>query len=682
MFKLNYKYVILSLALFITIGIDSFSQNGHLKFGKIDKASLEMEVYEKDTSASAVILADYGSTEIKYNTTNESFYYEFIRHRRIKILKKDGYDWANHKVLLYHKNGKKEKISSINGYSYNLENGKIVKRKLEKDAIFREKSSENWDRLRFALPNVKEGAVIEYTYHIRSPFIFNVQSWQFQYSIPSVWSEYAISVPEYFNFKKLSQGYLPFSSYDNNIVNGSITFTNKSRTGQSTVVKTTYSTSKIDYKKYVDKWIIEDVPAFNPEKFLTTSKDYVSKIDFELASVQFPNSPIEPIMNTWEKLIQKLLESEEFGVQLKKCRFVKDQLAAIEANNQTAESKIMAICDHVKNKVLWNNENRIYITTSLASAYDKGSGNSADINLLLVCMLKEAGFDADPVILSTRNHGRISEHLSPHLSKFNYVIAHVSEGDKEYLLDATDKNLPINSLPFNCLNGKGRLVKKTGSRWIDLRNNEKSSHRILVSLKFNSDGEVEGEIEKTYIGYDALGLRDEYKKLGKKEFVEDLINDNENLAIANVTLKNMNTPNDNVKIEYEVAPEGYFMNAGKMIYIDPLLDEKTKDNPFKLEKREYPVDFGCPIEEVYMFNLEIPEGYSVEELPKTSMVSLPNNGGVFKYSVSTMNNKISILSVIKIKQSLFLPNEYSHIKKFYDIIIAKQSEKIVLKQEL
>ena len=204
----------------------------------------------------------------------------------------------------------------------------------------------------------------------------------------------------------------------------------------------------------------------------------------------------------------------------------------------------------------------------------------------------------------------------------------------------------------------------------------------MVELNFNSDGEVEGEIKKTYIGYDALGMRDEYKKLGEKEFVEDLINDNENLAIANVNVKNMTTLNDNVKIEYDVAPEDYFMTAGEMIYIDPLLDEKTKDNPFKLEKREYPVDFGCPIEEVYMFNLEIPEGYSVEELPKTSMVSLPNNGGVFKYSVNTMNNKISILSVIKIKQSLFLPSEYSHIKKFYDIIIAKQSEKIVLKQDL
>jgi len=681
MFKLNYKYVILSLALFMTIGIDSFSQNGNLKFGKIDKASLEMEVYDKDTSASAVILADYGSIEIKYNTTRESFYYEFKRHRRIKILKKDGYDWASHNVLLYHNNDGKEKFTSIKGYSYNLENGKIVKSKLEKDAIFRDKYSENLDEVKFTLPNVKEGTVLEYSYHIISGFLFNFRSWQFQYSIPGIWSEYTISVPEYFNYKKLSQGYLAFSSHDNRAVSDHITFTNKSRTGQETVVKTTYSKSIIDYKKYIDKWIIKDIPAFKTENYLTTSKDYVSKIDFELASVKYPNSPLEPILNTWQKLDEKLLEYDQFGLQLNKGRFIKDKLAAITANSQTAESKIRSIYDHVKGRVSWNEENRIYITTTLAKAYEKGSGNSADINLLLVLMLREEGFNANPVILSTRNHGKVNEFLPPHLAKFNYVIAHVSTGDKEYLLDATVKDLPMSSIPFNCLNGKGRLVAKTASRWVDLRNKEMYSHRILVNLNINEEGEVEGDIKKTYLGYNALIVRDEYKKLGEKKFVKELMTDNENLAIANVNVKNVESLDNNVNIEYEITPEGYFMNTGKLIYIDPLLDEKMEENPFKLEKRQYPVDFGCPINEMYMFNLKIPEGYSIEELPKTSMISLPNNGGVFKYSVSTMNDKISILSTIKIKQMLFLPDEYNNIKKFYDIIIAKQSEKIVLKQD-
>ncbi len=670
----------LSIATFLTIGINSFSQDKHLKFGKIDKASLEMEVYEKDTSASAVILADYGSTEIKYNTTSESFYYEFIRHRRIKILKKDGYDWANHNVLIYHDNTGRETITNIKGYSYNLENEKVVKNKLNKDAIFNEKHSEHWNEVRFALPNVKEGTVLEYSYHIISGFLFNFRSWQFQYSIPGIWSEYTISVPEYFNYKKLSQGYLAFSSYDNRTITGVISITNKSRTGLDRVAKTTYTTNKIQYNKYIDEWIIRDIPAFISESFLTTSRDYVSKMDFELASIKYPNSPIEPIMNTWQKLNTRLLEYDQFGRQINKSRFIKNQVAAIAANNQTAESKMKAIYDHVKDKVSWNDENKIYITTSLESAYDKGSGSSADINLILVCMLKEAGFNANPVILSTRNHGRVSEHLPPHLSKFNYVIAHVSTGGKEYLLDATVKGLPMSSLPFNCLNGKGRIISKTNPGWVDLRNKEKYCQKTLVNLSINADSEVEGEIRRTYIGYDALGIRSKYSKLGKKEFVEDIINDNENLAIANVAIENIKTVDDNVNIKYEVAPEGYFMNTGKLIYIDPMLDEKTDENPFKLEKREYPVDFGCPIEEVYMFNLKIPEGYSVEELPKTSMVTLPKNGGVFKYSVTTMNNKVTVMSLIKIKQQVFLPDEYEFIKKFFDIVVAKQSEKIVLKQ--
>lgn len=678
MFNLNFNLMFLPLVIFLTIGTNGFSQHKSVVFGKIDKASLEKEIYEKDTSASAVILADYGSTEIEYNTTQKIFYYIFKRHRRIKILKKDGYDWASHNVFLYHDNDDREKIAGIKGYSYNIENGKIVKSKLDKDAIFKENSSENWDEVRFTLPNVKEGTVLEYTYHIISSFLFNFRSWQFQHNIPCVWSEYKISIPEFYNYKKISQGYLAFSNYDKRTVADNISFTTKSRS-EGRVVQTSFSTNKIDYVKYVDKWVIKDVPAFIPEKYITTSQDFISRIDFELASVKFPNSTLKPVMNTWQKLNEQLLEYKQFGLQLKKSRFIKDELIAILDNNQTAESKIQAIYDHVKKKVSWNDKNRIYITTSLAEAYEKGSGSSADINLLLVLMLKEAGFNAYPVILSTRNHGRINEHFSPHLSKFNYVIAYVSEGEKEYLLDATDKDLPMQSLPFNCLNGKGRLVSKSDSRWVDLRNGEKYSHRIAADLKFNFDGEIEGEIKKTYLGYDALNVRDKYKKLGKKEFVENLIKDKEDLAITNITVTNAITLNDNVNIKYKVSPEGYFMNAGNLIYIDPMLDEKTKENPFKLEKREYPVDFGCPIDEIYMFNMEIPEGYSIEEAPKTSMVALPNNGGVFKYSVSTINNKVRILSVIKIKQMVFLPNEYGAIKKFFDVIIAKQSEKLILK---
>ena len=170
-----YKKIVLTLFIVFLVQETAHSQT-KMKFGKIDMAALKMTIYDQDTSASAVVLGDYGKSEIIYNTTKGSFDLIFDRHRRIKILKKDGYDWAEYSVSLYRDNSAKEKITSLKGYSYNLVNGKIEKSKLGKSSIFEEKQSEHRSKKKFTMPNVKVGTVIEYSYRIISDFMFNLQS--------------------------------------------------------------------------------------------------------------------------------------------------------------------------------------------------------------------------------------------------------------------------------------------------------------------------------------------------------------------------------------------------------------------------------------------------------------------------------------------------------------------------
>ena len=374
-----------------------------------------------------------------------------------------------------------------------------------------------------------------------------------------------------------------------------------------------------------------------------------------------------------------LIAHEKFGLQIKKHGFIKDAVAAIVSKHSTPEAQVQAIYNHVKNKIKWNDEYGIYTTASLKKAYQEGTGNSADINLLLVNMCKQAGFDANPVILSTRDHGRINK-IYPILAKFNYVVAHVVLDGKEYLLDATEPFLPINTLPLNCLNGEGYLINKSSAKWIALRQDEKQSHLIQVNLNFTDDLEIEGTINNSYVGYEALNIRNEIKELGKTEYIKEMKEADEELAISNYEIDNLKSLNKNIKEKYEITPEDYIINAGNLIYIDQLLNAKTKENPFKLEKRDYPVDFGCPMSETYMMTFDIPKGYSIEELPKNAMVRLPNNGGLFKYIVNIMNNKVTVVNTIKINQTMFLAEEYEHIKAFFAHIVTKQAEKIVLKK--
>ena len=198
------------LASILHITLSLAAEPPKVKFGKISQEELEMNYSSLDSSANAVVLADFGDTRIDY-VSNSGFQLVFTRHRRIKIFNSTGYDWADVMVPLYHDGGDRESISQIKGYTYNLEDGKVVKTKLKNEGKFTEEYDENHQIHKFTLPNVKEGSVIEYTYRITSDFIFNLQDWRFQSSIPTIWSEYKVEIPEYFFYKPLSQGYYPFS---------------------------------------------------------------------------------------------------------------------------------------------------------------------------------------------------------------------------------------------------------------------------------------------------------------------------------------------------------------------------------------------------------------------------------------------------------------------------------------
>jgi hypothetical protein len=109
-----------------------FAQNkASVKFGRISPDDFAKKVYSIDSNASAIVIADIGSSEIIGNTKGW-FSIEFKRYRRVHILNKNGYDEANVEVKLYSNGDREEELNSVKAVTYNLENGKVVETKLEK----------------------------------------------------------------------------------------------------------------------------------------------------------------------------------------------------------------------------------------------------------------------------------------------------------------------------------------------------------------------------------------------------------------------------------------------------------------------------------------------------------------------------------------------------------------------
>ena len=662
----------------------AFSQTDPIKFGKPDLKDFDAKNFVADSAAEAVVLCDYGRSRFEY--AEGDFRVVFDRVTRIKILKKSGYDRATVQVPLYHQASREEKLSNLRGFTYNLVKGEVTKEKLETANVFREETGPNTTVRKFTLPNVREGAVIEYAYTVLSDFTFNFQDWQFQETIPVRWSEYRASIPKYFDYKTLMQGYLSLSISEHSegsmqamvresggYVGGGLNTQRVSGSATSVVVPT---------KNH--RWVMENAPAFRDEPFMTSSRNYVSRLDFELAGVQWEGQPYRPVANSWKKINDDLLEDENFGIQLKRGTFLKEQLTALLAQEKDPAARVAAIHNLVRKAVKFDGNSRLYSTSSIRKAYDLHRGSAADVNLLLIAALREAGFQANPVVLSTRSHGMVNQEFMPLLSRFNYVVAHVSlpEG-KEMLADATEELVPCGMLPTRCLNGVGRLLMPNAdeSRWISLAPQHRLTEYQQIQLTFDEKGGYTGKVHAEHGGYAGLQQRDRLREKGEKKFVEELLQGREGWNLSKYQFNQRDVLDKPLAFDYELNVAGGDAPAGTL-YIRPLQHFGNTRNPFVHEDRKFPVDFGYAMDETLVMTLTMPTGYAVEELPKATNMALPDNGGRFIFQAQPgADGTIQLVSRLNLSRPVYSAAEYATLREFYRLVVAKQTEQIVLKKK-
>jgi hypothetical protein len=629
----------------------AFAQKSPIKFGEIPMDDMKMTVYEKDSSANAVILVDYGIAYITVNSSGALLNFE--RHTRIKILKKEGLDFANSSVLMYHNGSSEERLMSLKAATYNLEGGVIKESKMSKDGIFKEKYNRYYNQQKFTLPNVKEGSVIEYTYKKTSEFFTRFPNWQFQRSIPTRWSEYWAMIPDVFIYEKYMQGYVLASNYETKRMN------------------------YFDTDVLGQHWVIENVPSFKEEPYMTNQEDYISKINFALSHIQHIGY-VEEIMGSWKKLNDNLLENEDFGKVISKSGFLKELTEQITVGISEPLKKIEVISNYVKQNIEWDGD-QDFFAGSLKKIMERKNGTSGDINLIFASMLHRAGLDVDMVLLSTRDHGFVRQ-AYPMTSQFNYVICAVKLEGKTLLLDATEKYLPYDVLPNRCLNGQGLVISKTNHGWIDLVTKAKARTVVSVDVSLKADGELQGRIQYTRDGYDAQSMRNSFNKKGEKEYVKGF-SEGKQWQIERSEFQDVSDLGKTIKEIHEVHLTEHTSAAREAIYINPFVTAQISENPFKSDKREYPVDFGSPLDKTYMIKISLPENYVVEELPKNKIIGLPGNTGKYLYNASQTGNIVSITSIFQINKSIIQQQEYANLREFYNQVVAKQAEQIVVKKK-
>lgn len=622
-FKL-YLTILIPFLIFLSIKSTAKEQ---VKFGKIDIEEFKDLVYAPDTSAVAVILYQYGY----FDATQ----FQFVLTRRVKILKKEGLEYAT-----YVFRGGEDVI--IKGLTYNIENGAIIEDKLKSESIFKERIIDNDYRIRFAMPNVKVGSIID----IETTQFGLPSEFRFQEQIPIKHAEIELESNPSIEFKKRRVGLIPIL-----------------RDG--------------DYNYYAD-----DVPAFRIESYMNSIENYITKYEFDLLQINIPGF-FKIYTADWESVDKSLRENAYFGKAVfSGSNYMSELSDKIKAQYNDPLDITKAAYEAIKS-ISWNKvESLVSYESILSVPFKKKVANSAEINMMLCQLLNNLDIVATPVVLSTRSNGLLSRSV-PSREKLNYTIACASIDGKDYLMDATEKYLPFGLLPERCLNGEGRSLNKAQSgRWVSLIPDKEETKITAYELQLGDDLTLKGKLRKSKADYGAFNFRSKFKEFASNEsFINDMESHHPGLMVRDYKISRIDSIEFPTNEEYDVEIKNKVEKVNDLILINPFLYEQITDNPFKFDERKYPVNFPYLTTEMVITKIILPEGLVLAETPIPISIELPEKSATALINFSVTDKDLLVVYKLQINKLLFFPQEYELLKELYSQIIKAQSQPIVLKPD-
>lgn len=647
---------ILLLLIIIIINSSSYSQKKFsAKTGQTTLEELKMKIYDKDSTAVALVLYEQGNT---YMNPNRNYDLSTDYYYRIKILKKEGFKKGTIKIPYY----KKETIEKIEGYTYNIVANTIQKKHLLDKDIFKNKETENWNSITFTLPNLKVGSVIEYKYRITSPYL-QLDDWEFQSDIPKVKSEYHSAILANYKYNVSLKGYYPLDKNNPSVIKRCHQMPGFSEGGCAV----------LDFG-------MNDMPAFKEESYMTHKKNFISRITFELSSVTHAQGNKTNYTDTWKSADKRFKSGEYFGSELRKSTFFKKNLPAEIQLEKDLLKKAKKIYYFIQDHYTDNNKSVAYYKINTKKTFNNKSGSVAEINVALMNALKAGGLDAKVALLTTRHKAKPTK-VYPVISEFNYIIVKLTVNNKEYFLDASDKQLTFGLVPFKTLNGDVRVMDfKKGSYWQTNSPTIKSEEKVNLIVNINNDGEVKGKLRVSQTGYDAYFLRQELSENTTDNYLEKYENDNK-IEVIDYKITGDNRKDSQITQVFDFQLEPNDEGLSDNIYLNPFFHEAIKTNPFKLDDRLYPVDFGFKINYMYRASINIPDNYVIKELPKSKAFSLPNKGGTFIFNIKKLNGKLTIFFKFQLAKTKYNNQEYFALKEFFNQIIKVHSSSILLEKK-
>jgi hypothetical protein len=623
-FHLKIKSISLLFILLFTSSLIS-AQRNFPAFGTFTQDDIKLKECSFDRSADAVILLDKGLSYF-----NEDYNLITERRLRIKILKEKGISRANISIP-YYSMSEFEYLKSIDAVVITTESdGNIKITALDKKNIYTRQLNRLYSEVAFALPNVKVGSIIDYKYTSVMKSYSGLERWNFQSDIPIIKSAYELSP----------------------IPNSEFRYSLYKKQDYPVVIEPDNAAGRIYFE-------MNNVPGLREEVFSTSPRNYYQRVNFQISSYTSYQGK-KSFTKDWEMLSRELINEKSFGSQFKKDLSGTELIKGLPASMSQLE-KMIAIHNYVRSEIVWD---RVYsrYSESVKTVLDKKKGNSGDINLLLVALLKSAGLKAFPILVSERNHGKVDTLIS-FLDQFSKVLAYVELNGEHYLLDGTDRNTPYFLVPTDFLNTIGYVVDRDQSRFVKFSSIQKKDRDdVIVNGEIKQDGFVRAEATVTNFDYAKLYKQERFQQ-NESAYREALVKPYAYFRIDSFQVDGIRTDSSGliqkIKFNYDLKKSGnYFL-------LNYNLFSAFTENPFITQHRFTDIDFGAQYNSVFNAQFSFPSNWTPEKLPANKAIYYADRSMVFKRSMEKTGNQIKINILFSINKESYTADEYENIKAFF-----------------
>lgn len=633
----------------------------NLKWGKPTDQELQMTEYAADKDADAVVL--YHKTRVSYEFVNNDFKVFYRVNTRLKILKPEGKRLADGEIVYMENESnrtRREIVTGLKATAYNMEDGKLVKTKMERSMTSEERFDKNQMVTKFSVPQVKVGTVIEYEYRIESDHYGNIRDWYAQRDIPVLYTCYELSIPEWFSF---------------NIEETGMNHLEKEETSKPMTLLFSGGTENI--LTNIKTFIGRNLPALKDDDFVWHVADYGDKVTAELAGIFIPGSVYKSYTSTWDDVDTQLMNDEDFGGRLKKSSPLKEEITAAGILNiSDKKERIAAVWQLLKSKVRWNGDYAFW-GKSASKILKEGTGTNADINFLLINMLQDAGIESTPVVMRTRDSGILPlSHSS--LKYLNTFVVGIQMTDSTMAyLDGSAEDGYLDVLPAKLLVTRARVVQKNASGfWVNLQDNARSRETTTIQVQLGADGLLQGQKTSMFLEEAAAAKRREWRLSTDSTELIQKMQERDGIEIQSYRLEGCHDFSPTVKEEMTFTKQ--CDTAGDMIYLNPLVFVPQRESPFTAAERILPIEFPYKQIEVQNVIIMLPEGYVVEEVPKPIIIKF--DGATARIACNINDNVVSVQYKMNLDKTFFASTQYQDLKSFFDKLVESNKQIITLKK--